>query len=119
MKVTDFSFMLINLETQTSVKSRGTQRLVQTARGPRLPIVDKKAVPVYLVLQGEVEGKIFDPFAVVDLHLRGVLVGLEVLDDIREPDRQAVVPGADSDVRGGRWSYILKIGTSNTGRDGR
>lgn len=65
---------------------------------------------MYLVLQGEVEGKIFDPFAVVDLHLRGVLVGLEVLDDIREPDRQAVVPGADSDVRGGRWSYILKMG---------
>lgn len=65
---------------------------------------------MYLVLQGEVEGKIFDPFVVVDLHLRGVLVGLEVLDDIREPDRQAVVPGADSDVRGGRWSYILKMG---------
>lgn len=75
-----------------------------------LPIVDKKAVSVYLVLQGEVEGKIFDPFVVVDLHLGGVLVGLEVLDDIREPDRQAVVPGADSDVRGGRWSYILKMG---------
>lgn len=53
---------------------------------------------MYLVLQGEVEGEIFDPFVVVDLHLRGVLVGLEVLDDIREPDRQAVIPGAH-DIR--------------------
>lgn len=103
MKVTDFSFMLMNLETETRVKSPVPQDLpagqtsgfsVGTSRGPLLPIVDKKAVFVYLVLQGEVEGEIFDPFVVVDLHLRGVLIGLEVLDDIREPDRQAVIPGA-------------------------
>lgn len=104
MKVTDFSFMLMNLETETSLKSPLTQDVPAgqtapgffcwTAGGPLLPIVDEKAVFVYLVLQGEVEGEIFDPFVVVDLHLRGVLIGLEMLDDIREPDRQAVIPGA-------------------------
>lgn len=54
--------------------------------GSLLPIVDKKAIFVYLVLQGEVEGKVFDAFIVVDLHLRGILIRLEVFDDIREPD---------------------------------
>lgn len=58
-----------------------------------LPIVDKKAVFVYLVLQGEVKGNIFDAFIVVDLHLRGILIRLEVFNDIREPDRQAIIPG--------------------------
>lgn len=104
MKVTDFSFMLMNLETETSVMMRDLPAgqtsgfCCLTAGGPLLPIVEEKAVFVNLVLQGEVEGEIFDPFVVVDLHLRGVLVGLEVLDDIREPDRQAVIPGAH-DVR--------------------
>lgn len=73
------------------------------ARGPLLPIADEQAVFVYLVLQGEVEGKIFDAFIVVDLHLRGILIRLEVFDDIREPDRQAIIPGVRerelSDIR--------------------
>lgn len=51
---------------------------------------------MYLVLQGEVEGKIFDAFIAVDLHLRGIFIRLEVFDDIREPDRQAIIPGVSS-----------------------
>lgn len=57
-----------------------------------LPIIDEKAIFVYLVLQGKVEGKVFNAFVVVDLHLRGILIGLKVFDDIREPDRQAIIP---------------------------
>ena len=58
-----------------------------------LPVVQKHAVPVDLVLQGEVEGEVFDALVVVDLHSGGVVVGLEVLDDVREPDGEPVVPG--------------------------
>ncbi len=46
-----------------------------------------------LVLQGEVEGKVFNAFVVVNLHSGGVLVSLKVLDDIREPHREPVEPG--------------------------
>lgn len=49
---------------------------------------------MYLILQGEVEGRVFDPHVFVDLHLRGVLICLEVFDDIGEPYRQAIIPGA-------------------------
>lgn len=41
---------------------------------------------MYLVLQGEVEGDAFDAFIVMDLHFRGILIGLQVFNDIREPD---------------------------------
>lgn len=57
-----------------------------------LPIIDEKAIFVYLVLQGKVEGKVFNAFIVVDLHLRGILIGLKVFDDIREPDWQTIIP---------------------------
>lgn len=46
-----------------------------------------------LVLQGEVEGEVLDAFVVVDLHSGGVLVGLKVLDHIREPHGEPVEPG--------------------------
>lgn len=58
-----------------------------------LPIVDEKAISVYLVLQSEVEGEIFNALIVVELHFRGILIRLKVFDDIREPDWQAVIPG--------------------------
>lgn len=45
-----------------------------------------------LVLQGEVEGEVVDALAVVNLHPGGVLVGLKVLDDIREPHGEPVEP---------------------------
>lgn len=41
---------------------------------------------MYLVLQGEVKGYVFNAFIVVYLHFRGVLISLEVFDNIREPD---------------------------------
>lgn len=41
---------------------------------------------MYLVLQGKVEGEVFDAFIAVDLHFGGVLICLKVFDDIREPD---------------------------------
>lgn len=97
MKVTDFSFMLMNLKTETNVSSITGDTFHDfsglATRGPLLPIINKKAIFVYLVLQGEVQGKIFDALIVVNLHLGGILVRLEVFDDIREPDRQAIIPG--------------------------
>ena len=39
-----------------------------------------------LVLQGEVEGEVFDAFIVVDLHFGGILICLEVFNNIRKPD---------------------------------
>lgn len=46
-----------------------------------------------VVLHGEVEGEVFDALVIEDLHSGGVLVGLQVLDDIWEPHRQPVVAG--------------------------
>ncbi len=57
-----------------------------------LPVIDEEAVFVYLVLQGEVEGKVSNAFIVVNLHFGGVLVCLKVFDNIREPDWQAIIP---------------------------
>lgn len=57
-----------------------------------LPVVQKDPVSVDLVLQSEVEGEVFNAFVRVNLHSGGVLIGLKVLDDIREPHRQPVVP---------------------------
>lgn len=45
-----------------------------------------------LVLQGEVEGEVLNALAVVDLDPGGVLIGLEMLDDIREPHGEPVEP---------------------------
>lgn len=56
------------------------------------PVVEKHSVPVDLVLQGEVEGEVLNAFAVVDLHPGGVLIGLEMFDDIGEPHRKPVEP---------------------------
>jgi hypothetical protein len=47
---------------------------------------------VDLVLQGEVEGKVLGTFSVVDLHPGGILIRLEVFDDVREPHRQSIIP---------------------------
>lgn len=44
-----------------------------------------------LVLQREVEGEALNAFVVVDLHFGRVFVGLQVLDDIREPDGQTII----------------------------
>ena len=66
---------------------------IQPGDGFLLPVVQEDSVSVDLVLQGEVEGEVFDAFAVVDLHSGGVLVGLKVLDDVREPHREPVEPG--------------------------
>lgn len=60
-----------------------------------LPIIDEKSIPVYLVLQGEVEGEVFNLFIVVDLHFGGILICLKVFDDIREPNRQAIIPASE------------------------
>lgn len=57
-----------------------------------LPIINEKAVPVYLVFQGEVESEVFNAFIVVDLHFGGILICLKVFDDIREPNGQAIIP---------------------------
>lgn len=47
---------------------------------------------MYLVLQGEVKGEVFNALVVVDLHFGGILICLKVFDDIREPNRQAIIP---------------------------
>jgi len=47
----------------------------------------KDSISVDLILQGEVEGKVFNALVVVNLDSRGVLVGLKVLDYIWEPHR--------------------------------
>ena len=52
-----------------------------------VPVVDEYSVGVYLVLQGEVKGEVFCMFVVVSLHSRGILIRLQVMDDIREPHR--------------------------------
>lgn len=57
------------------------------------PVVEEESVPVDLVFQGEVEGEILDALVVVNLDSGRVLVGLEVLDDVREPDGESVEPG--------------------------
>ena len=44
-----------------------------------------------LVLQSEVKGKAFNAFILVDLHFSGIFIRLQVLDDIREPDGQAII----------------------------
>lgn len=59
-----------------------------------LPVADEDPVGVDLVLQGEVEGEVLDAFVAVGLHLGGIVVCLKMLDDVREPHRQAVVPGS-------------------------
>lgn len=58
-----------------------------------LPVMDKDSISVDLVLQREVEGEVFCAFVVVNLHSGGVLIGLEVLDDIWEPHREPIEPG--------------------------
>lgn len=50
------------------------------------PIINEKAIFVYLVLKGEVEGEVFNAVTVVDLHFRGILICLKVFDDVRKPD---------------------------------
>lgn len=68
------------------------QSMHPPASGRVLPVVDEEAILVYLVLQGEVEGEVLQALVAVDLHPGGVLVGLEVLDDVGEPHRESVVP---------------------------
>lgn len=46
-----------------------------------------------LVLQSEVEGEILSALVGVDLHFGSIFISLQVLNDIREPDRQTIVPG--------------------------
>lgn len=46
-----------------------------------------------LVLQSEVEGEILNALVGVDLDFGSIFISLQVLDDIREPDRQTIVPG--------------------------
>lgn len=45
-----------------------------------------------LILQREVEGEVLNALAVVDLDPGGVLIGLEMLDDVREPHGEPVEP---------------------------
>lgn len=59
-----------------------------------LPVVDEDTTGVDLVLHGEIEGEVLDAFVAVGLHLGGIVVCLKMLDDVREPHRQAVVPGS-------------------------
>lgn len=57
-----------------------------------------------LVLESEVKSEILNVFVGVDLHFGCVIVGLQVLDDIREPDRQTIVPvGRESNA------YFLNV----------
>lgn len=134
MKVTNFSFMLMNLKTKSNLNSSLTAHywthiswfFGSDGTWPSLlPIVDKKAIFVNLVLQGEVEGKIFDAFIVVDLHLRGIFIRLEVFDDIREPDRQAIIPGVregsvtSKDPEEPDCYAVIQNWKSNCGNDGR
>lgn len=60
--------------------------------------MEKDSISVDLVLQREVEGEVFYAFVVVNLHSGGVLIGLEVLDDIWEPHREPVEPGNRNQV---------------------
>lgn len=62
-----------------------------------LPIIDEKAIFVYLVLQGEVEGEVFNAVTVVDLHFRGILIRLKVFDDVRKPNWQTIIPANQKD----------------------
>jgi len=57
-----------------------------------VPVVQEDPVSVDLVLQREVEGEVLNAFVGVDLHPGGVVVGLEVLDDVGEPHREPIVP---------------------------
>lgn len=59
-----------------------------------LPVVDEDTTGVDLVLHGEIEGEVLDAFVAVGLHLGGIVVCLKMLDDVREPHRQAVVPAS-------------------------
>lgn len=89
---------------RTCAKMHPTKRGVN---GRVLPIINEKAVPVYLVLQGEVKGEVFNAFIVVDLHLGGILICLEVFDDIREPHRQAIIPADKTPGTPGFWKTTV------------
>lgn len=54
--------------------------------------MNEETVFMYLVLQGEIEGEVFDAFIAVYHHFGGILISLKVFDDIREPDGQAIIP---------------------------
>lgn len=51
-----------------------------------------------LVLQGEIEGEVFNAFVTVDLHFRGIFICLKMFDDIRKPDRQAIIPAREGNT---------------------
>lgn len=56
--------------------------------------MNEKAIFVNLVLQSEVKGEAFNSLVVVDFHFGGIFICLEVLDDIREPDGQTIIPAS-------------------------
>lgn len=62
------------------------QSMHPPASGRVLPVVDEEAILVYLVLQGEVEGEVFNAFVAVYLHFGCIVIRLKVFDDIRKPD---------------------------------
>lgn len=76
--------------------------------------MEKDSISVDLVLQREVEGDVFSAFVVVNLHSGGVLIGLEVLDDIREPHREPVEPGHRDKVGYKRSCALLDRQTPHT-----
>ena len=71
-----------------------------------LPVVDKESVFVYLVLQSEVEGEVFNTFITVYLHFGGIIICLKVFDDIREPDWQTIIPATTTYT--GRYKSLDK-----------
>lgn len=81
-------------------QKEGGKGLAAVPRAPRpsVPIpgshalvVEVLAALVDLVLQGEVEGEVPDLLAGEEFGARGVLDVLQVLDHVREPNRQPVV----------------------------
>lgn len=54
-------------------------------------VIDVLSLFMDLVLQGEVESEVFHLLPVEKLHLRLILLILQVLDHVRKPHRQSVV----------------------------
>lgn len=63
-----------------------TKRLLHKAL-KELPVIDKQAISVYLVLQSKIEGEVFDAFMGMHLYSGGIFICLKMFDDIREPYR--------------------------------
>lgn len=78
-------------ENRVSVRSKPPRSRVPRRSRSHSLVVEVLPLTVDLVLQGEVEGHVFDFLLHKDLGAGCVLLLLQVLDHVREPHRQTVV----------------------------